>query len=68
MINKYPGTCNGCGQDVPARSGVTYRVGRTWIVRCPDCAPDTSTASPRGRCIDSPACGCCDQEFALTAW
>lgn len=67
MANKYPGTCNGCGDTVPAHTGVCYRIGRTWIVRCPDCAPDTSTAQA-GRCIDSPACGCCDQEYALTVW
>lgn len=63
--NRYPGHCNGCGDTVPARTGVCYRVGRKWIVRCPDCAP-TESASTRTRCIDSPCCGCCDTDYAIS--
>lgn len=66
MSNKYPGTCNGCGDAVPANAGVCYRVGRKWIVRCSDCAPGESSTSRRGRCIDAPCCGCCDTEYAVS--
>lgn len=65
MSNRYPGACNGCGDNVPARCGVVYKVGRSWIVRCPECAPQESGYNPRGRCEDSPCCGCCDQEYAI---
>jgi hypothetical protein len=69
MVNKYAGICNGCAVDVPAGCGTVHRVGRKWITHCADCVgmPEAKLAS-RGRCIDSPCCGCCDTEFAVSPW
>lgn len=71
-VNRYSGPCGACGNRVARRAGHLYREGRTHVVfhlACKDAGEarvmtvrtsgGTFTRNTRGRCIDSPACGCC---------
>lgn len=74
-VNKYPGDCAVCGNRVPARGGELRGSRRSgWKVYHLACAesgqsevvefyfPSTGSRvyrNARGRCEDSPCCGCC---------
>lgn len=74
MTNRYPGLCRICSGRVPAKGGVLFKVAGVFAVAHTACAgkgepsvittyfPSTGatvTQNARGRCIDSPCCGCC---------
>ena len=71
-VNKYKATCDECGSMVPANGGTLERgIGRRWNVyhlTCRDGEASVMTIrtsggtfirNSRGRCEDSPCCGCC---------
>ena len=51
MTNKYKGTCNHCGQHVPAHKGTLEKVNRKWVVYCDQCNFDRMDhSSEEDRC------------------
>ncbi len=71
MTARFPGTCAGCRKAIAVgdvivhiRKGTTYHQdcdGATRIVRTyfPSTGAEVFT-NARGRCEDSPCCGCCN--------